>query len=120
MDKVKGYLIIGAIIGIFVGCMLSVFENEIIYTISIFIIIFSMSTLITYGLSQAEGKLGFFCGIALSLACVCFFLLGAVMGKVSWFPYSEVANTILWIIALPLVVGGGGTAGVKGILIIFF
>ncbi len=104
------------IIGIIIGPILCVFENEILLMIGLVVLLGSIGILITNILAETQGIIGAISGIFISLSLIAFMLLNLI-GKVSFLPYSEALYTTLFWIAFPLMIAGGGTATVKLIII---
>ena len=120
--KVGAILAFASVVLFFVGCCIvgaCPYEKWVGLTIGIIILSLGLSFLIIAGLASKEGIFGLIFGAMIATSIVALLLTNYV-GVLPWLPDNDGATeTTLWLIGLPLILGGGGAAGVVRIFVVF-
>ena len=120
--KVSAILAFVSVVSFFVGCCIvgaCPYEKWVGLTIGIILLSSGLSFLIIAGFASNEGILGLIFGAMIAASIVAMFLT-IYVGVLPWLPDNDGATqTTLWLIALPLILGGGGAAGAVRIFVVF-
>ena len=106
--------------GVFVSVLALDFAGEsmVVLSIGLIALLLGIGLMVITALSKNEGIFGFIFGVMLTISMSAF-MLTQFVGILPWLPYNEATQTALFLIAMPLMLAGGGGAAAVRIFVIF-